>query len=49
MVYSLLERPEGMRKAARLVLASIVIAAVALIVGECLQRRGERRLSWENV
>jgi molybdate transport system permease protein len=44
MVYSLLETPDGMRKAARLVLASIAIAAVALAVGEWLERRGQRRL-----
>jgi molybdate transport system permease protein len=44
MVYSLLETPEGMRKASRLVLASIAMAVVALIVGEWLDRRGQRRL-----
>ena len=30
MVYSLLETPDGMRQSARLVVASIVIAAAAL-------------------
>jgi molybdate transport system permease protein len=44
MVYSLLETPDGMRNAARLVLASIAIAAVALAAGEWFQQRGERRL-----
>jgi len=44
MVYSLLESPDGMRQAGRLVLASIAMAAVALAVGEWLDRRGQRRL-----
>jgi molybdate transport system permease protein len=44
LVYSLLETPEGPQRAVRLVVASIVIAAVSLAVGEWLERRGRRRL-----
>jgi molybdate transport system permease protein len=45
MVYSLLETPDGMRRSVRLVIASIVIAAAALAVGEWLEQRGKRRLA----
>lgn len=45
MVYTLLESPDGMRQSGRLVIASIVIAAAALAVGEWLDRRGQQRLS----
>jgi len=44
MVYSLLETPDGPQRAARLVVASIVIAAVSLALGEWLERRGRQRL-----
>jgi molybdate transport system permease protein len=47
MVYSLLETPGGMEQSRRLVVASIVIAAVALAAGEWLERRGQRRLRGE--
>jgi molybdate transport system permease protein len=43
-IYSLLETPDGSRQAARLVMASVVIAAISLAVGEWLERRGRRRL-----
>jgi molybdate transport system permease protein len=45
MVYSLLETPGGLQQSARLVVASIVIAAAALAVSEWLQRRGQQRLN----
>jgi molybdate transport system permease protein len=44
MVYSLLETPDGMREAMSLVMASVMIAALALATGEWLDRRGQRRL-----
>jgi molybdate transport system permease protein len=44
LIYSLLETPEGPQRAARLVIASIVIAAMSLAVGEWLEQRGRRRL-----
>jgi molybdate transport system permease protein len=49
MVYSLLETPDGMHRAARLVVACIVIAALALAIGEWLELRGQRRLSGAGV
>jgi molybdate transport system permease protein len=44
LIYSLLETPDGPQRAVRLVVASIVIAAVSLAIGEWLERRGRRRL-----
>jgi hypothetical protein len=44
MVYSLLESPDGLARSRRLVIASIVIAAVALAAGEWLEHRGQRRM-----
>jgi molybdate transport system permease protein len=44
MIYSLLETPDGMHASLRLVWFSIGIAAVALALGELLERRGRRRL-----
>lgn len=43
MIYSLLDSPGGIRLSMRLVIASVVIAAVALIVGEQFERRQRRR------
>ena len=43
-IYSLLETPEGASQSVRLVIASIVIAAAALGLGEWLERRGRARL-----
>src|SRR5262249_2396392 len=40
-IYNLLESPGGEEQAWRLVVASIVIAAAAMIVGEYLERRGQ--------
>lgn len=45
LVYSQLESPGGLNQSWRLVAASIVVAAAALVVGEALERRGRRRLS----
>lgn len=41
-IFSLSEQPGGMEKAQRLVILSIVIAAVALIISEYLERRASR-------
>lgn len=43
-IYTLLESPDGEHAARRLVLISIAIAAAAILVGELLHRRMERRL-----
>ena len=43
-IYALLHSPEGDIAARKLVLVSIVIAALALLVGELLERHGQRRL-----
>ena len=43
-IYSQLDAPGGMDQSLRLVLASVVIAAVALLVGEMIERRGQARL-----
>jgi ABC-type molybdate transport system permease subunit len=44
LIYSQLDAPGGMETSVRLVIASIVIAAVALLAGELLDRYGRRRL-----
>jgi molybdate transport system permease protein len=44
MIYSELDAPGGMSESVRLVVASIIIAAVALLAGEILDRYGRRRL-----
>lgn len=43
-VYHQLERPGGFEESARLVMASVVIAAGALVIGDYLERRGRKRL-----
>ncbi len=45
MIYSQLETPGGMERSIPLVVASIIIAACALLGGELLDRYGRRRLS----
>ncbi len=45
LVYSQLETPGGMAASARLVVATIAMAAAALAVGEWLDVRGRRRLA----
>lgn len=44
MIYSLLESPEGVQQSRRLVIASILLACVALAVSEWLEQRGRRNL-----
>ena len=44
LIYSELDSPGGMQHAVPLVVASVVIAAIALWVGELLDRYGSRRL-----
>jgi molybdate transport system permease protein len=44
LIYSLLEAPGGLRASARLVTACVVIAAIALLASEMLERHGRRRL-----
>ena len=44
MIYSELDAPGGMSESVRLVVASIIIAGVALLAGEILDRYGRRRL-----
>lgn len=44
LIYSQLDAPGGMQESVRLVVASIVIAAAALLVGELLDRYGRQRL-----
>jgi molybdate transport system permease protein len=44
LIYSQLDAPGGMEQSVRLVVASIVIAAAALFVGELLNRYGIERL-----
>jgi molybdate transport system permease protein len=44
-IYSLLETPGGMQACWRLVIASVVISAVALLAGELLDRYGRQRLA----
>jgi molybdate transport system permease protein len=45
LIYSLLDAPGGMQASFRLMIASIVIAAAALLAGEMLERYGRRRLA----
>jgi molybdate transport system permease protein len=45
LIYSQLESPGGAADSTRLVIASIVIAACALLVGEWLDRRGRERVN----
>jgi molybdate transport system permease protein len=44
MIYAELDAPGGMSESVRLVTASVVIAAAALLAGELLERYGRRRL-----
>jgi molybdate transport system permease protein len=44
LIYAQLDSPGGMQHAVPLVVASVVIAAIALLVGELLDRYGSRRL-----
>ncbi len=44
LIYSQIDAPGGMEQSMRLVAASIIIAAAALLVGEVLERYGRRRL-----
>jgi molybdate transport system permease protein len=44
LIYSLLESPGGLQASARLVIASVLIAALALLASELLERRGRRRI-----
>jgi molybdate transport system permease protein len=44
LIYSLLESPGGLQASARLVIASVLIAALALLASELLERRGRRRV-----
>jgi molybdate transport system permease protein len=48
LIYSQLETPGGMERAIPLVVASIIIAAVALFGGELLDRHGRQRLGVGN-
>lgn len=45
MIYSQLETPGGMERSVPLVVASILIAAAALVCSEYLERRARRRVS----
>jgi len=44
LIYSQIDAPGGMEQSIRLVVASVIIAAVALLAGEILERYGRRRL-----
>jgi molybdate transport system permease protein len=44
LIYSQIDAPGGMEQSMRLVAASIIIAAAALLAGEVLERYGRRRL-----
>jgi molybdate transport system permease protein len=44
LIYTQLDAPDGLRAAFRLVVASVVISAAALLISELLERRGRRRL-----
>jgi hypothetical protein len=44
MIYSLLESPTGVHESRRLVIASILLACVALAISEWLEQRGRRNL-----
>jgi molybdate transport system permease protein len=48
LIYSLLETPGGLQASTRLVVASVVIAAGALLASELLDRYGRRRLHGTN-
>ena len=43
-IYDLISSPDGFERSARLVAISILISAIALFLGEYLDRRGRRRL-----
>jgi molybdate transport system permease protein len=43
-IYSLLDAPGGMQASYRLVIASVVIATIALLTGELLDRSGQKQL-----
>jgi molybdate transport system permease protein len=49
MIYSLLDAPGGTQQSVRLVVASIIIAAGALLAGELLDRYGRQRLQGTSV
>jgi molybdate transport system permease protein len=42
-IFAIVESPDGIARAQRLVLVSIVIAAAALVAGELLERRALRK------
>lgn len=44
LIYTQLESPGGIERSTRLVVVAIVIAALALVAGEALERRGQRRM-----
>lgn len=44
LIYSMLETPGGMQQSHRIVIVSVIIAAVALLAGELLDQYGRRRL-----
>jgi molybdate transport system permease protein len=44
LIYSQIDAPGGLSQSVRLVVASVVIAAAALLAGEILERYGRRRL-----
>ena len=44
LIYSQIDAPGGMEQSIRLVVASVIIAAAALLAGEILERYGRRRL-----
>jgi molybdate transport system permease protein len=44
LIYSQIDAPGGMEQSMRLVAASVIIAAAALLAGEVLERYGRRRL-----
>lgn len=46
-IYSQLETPGGIDRARGIVVVSVLVAAMALIAGEVLERRGRRRLGLE--
>ena len=44
LIYSMLETPGGMQQSVRIVIVSVIIAAVALLAGELLDQYGRRRI-----